>query len=162
MRVTVGTYARTTKVTDPNRDELRARVSAAHVARLGTVDPTGRPHLVPICFALADDVVYTAVDQKPKRTKRLARLENIRAHPEVAILVDHYDEDWSRLWWVRLRGEARVIEGGSELARAISLLTAKYDQYRREPPTGPAVAVDVREWRGWSAAAAAGTEGGSG
>ncbi len=162
MRVTVGTYARTTQVPDPNGDELRARVSAARVARLGTIDLTGRPHLVPICFALADDVVYTAVDQKPKRTKRLARLENIRAHPAVTILVDHYEEDWSRLWWVRLRGEARVVEGGSELARALSLLSAKYDQYRREPPGGPAVAVDVREWRGWSAAAGAGTEGGSG
>ena len=152
MRVTVGTYARTTKVTDPNRDELRARVSAAHVARLGTVDPTGRPHLVPICFALADDVVYTAVDQKPKRTKRLARLENIRAHPEVAILVDHYDEDWQCLWWVRLRGRARVLMDGDEAERALRLLGERYAQYREEPPRPPVLAIDVVEWRGWSAA----------
>ena len=139
---------------------LEARVAAARVARLATIDAEGRPHLVPICFALDGAVLYSAVDEKPKRTKRLKRLENIRGHPEVAVLVDRYDEDWSRLWWVRLRGEGRILAGGSERDHALSLLAKKYAQYRAEPPTGPVVAVDVREWRGWSATEESPGEGG--
>ena len=131
---------------------MRARVEAARVARLATTDPDGRTNVVPICFALEDDVLYSAVDEKPKRTKRLRRLANIRARPTVTVLVDHYEEDWSRLWWIRLRGDARVEEKGPDRDRALVLLAEKYEQYRREPPSGAAIAVYIEEWRSWSAA----------
>ncbi|MGH3007762.1 MAG: TIGR03668 family PPOX class F420-dependent oxidoreductase [Gaiellaceae bacterium] len=131
--------------------EMRARVAGTRVGRLATTEAGGAPHLVPICYALEGDVLYSAVDEKPKRSKRLKRLANIRAHPGVTVLVDHYEEDWSRLWWVRLRGEARVLEEGPERDRALLLLAAKYDQYREQPPTGPVIAVKVEEWRAWSA-----------
>jgi PPOX class probable F420-dependent enzyme len=140
---------------------LEHRVLAARVARLATIDEEGRPHLVPICFVLDRDVLYSAVDEKPKRSRRLKRLANIRAHPEVTVLVDHYEEDWSRLWWVRVRGAARVLDAGQEHDRALALLAEKYDQYRAEPPRGPVIAVRVREWRGWSAAQAPEDHGGS-
>jgi PPOX class probable F420-dependent enzyme len=140
---------------------MESRVHGAPVARLATVDEEGRPHLVPICFALEGDVLYSAVDEKPKRSRRLKRLANIRAQPEVTVLVDHYEEDWSRLWWVRLRGEARVLEAGSERDRALALLAARYDQYRAQPPKGAVIAVRVREWRGWSASPEPADEGGS-
>lgn len=126
-------------------------MAAARVARLATLDPDGRPHLVPIVFALAGDTLYSAVDAKPKRSRRLRRIENARARPDVTVLVDRYDEDWSQLWWVRLRGRARVLEGGEEAERALRLLAAKYPQYREEPPGLPVLAVDVREWRSWEA-----------
>jgi PPOX class probable F420-dependent enzyme len=131
---------------------MRRRVARAAVGRLATIDERGRPHLVPFCFALEGDVLYSAVDEKPKLTQRLKRLENIRLHPEVAVLVDHYEEDWSRLWWVRLRGTAQVIEDGPERERALALLAEKYVQYRSEPPRGAVIVVSVEEWRGWSAA----------
>ena len=132
--------------------EMRALVAKARVARLATTEAGAAPHLVPICYALDGDVVYSAVDEKPKRSKRLKRLANIRAHPGATVLVDHYEEDWSRLWWARLRGEARVLEEGPERERALALLTDKYAQYRAQPPTGPVIALDVAEWRSWSAA----------
>jgi PPOX class probable F420-dependent enzyme len=128
-----------------------ARLTAARVARLATIDPDGRPHLVPIVFALDGDTLYSAVDRKPKRSRTLRRIENARARPDVTILVDHYEDDWSRLWWIRLRGRARVLDGGEEHDRALELLTAKYPQYRSEPPAGPVLAVDVTELREWSA-----------
>jgi PPOX class probable F420-dependent enzyme len=131
--------------------ELRRRVEAAPVARLATIDRQGRPHLVPICFALVGETIYTAVDRKPKRSLRLQRIENARANPQVAVLVDHYEDDWSQLWWVRLRGRARVLERGEEVERALALLAAKYAQYRAEPPPGPVLAVDLDEWRAWHA-----------
>jgi PPOX class probable F420-dependent enzyme len=127
------------------------RLAAARVARLATTDPDGRPHLVPIVFALDGDTLYSAVDRKPKRSSRLQRIENARARPDVTILVDHYEEDWSRLWWIRLRGRARVLDDGPERERALALLAAKYPQYRAEPPDGPVLAVDVTEVREWRA-----------
>jgi PPOX class probable F420-dependent enzyme len=129
----------------------RERVAGARVARLATIDPDGRPHLVPIVFVLDGDTLYTAVDAKPKRSRRLRRIENARERPDVTVLVDHYDEDWRRLWWVRLRGRARVLDAGEEAERALRLLAEKYEQYRREPPGVPVLAIDVREWRAWSA-----------
>lgn len=126
------------------------RLAAARVARLATTDPDGRPHLVPIVFALAGDTLYTAVDRKPKRSRTLRRIENARARPAVTILVDHYEDDWSRLWWIRLRGHARVLDEGAERLRALALLAEKYAQYRVEPPDGPVLAVDVVEVRSWS------------
>jgi PPOX class probable F420-dependent enzyme len=130
---------------------LLRRVGEARVARLATVDPDGRAHLVPICFALEGGVLYSAVDQKPKRSRDLRRLRNVRERPWATVLVDHYEEDWSALWWARLRGPARVLEDGEEASRALAALAAKYPQYRREPPGGPVIALDVAEWRTWEA-----------
>ena len=128
---------------------MRARVASARVGRLATVTATGRPHLVPCCFALDGDVVVSAVDAKPKSTLALRRLDNLRAHPAASLLVDHYAEDWATLWWVRLDGTGRVVEGGAERDAALALLAAKYEQYRRDPPPGPVVALDVTAWRAW-------------
>jgi PPOX class probable F420-dependent enzyme len=97
----------------------RERVAGARVARLATIDPDGRAHLVPIVFVLDGDTLYTAVDAKPKRSRRLRRIENARERPDVTVLVDHYDEDWQWLWWVLLRGRARVLDEGEEAQRGI-------------------------------------------
>jgi PPOX class probable F420-dependent enzyme len=128
------------------------RLATARVARLATIDPDGRPHLVPIVFALEGDTLYTAVDRKPKRSRTLRRIENARARPDVTILVDHYHEDWNALWWIRLRGRARVLDGGAERERALQLLREKYPQYASEPPDGPVLAVDVADVREWRSA----------
>jgi PPOX class probable F420-dependent enzyme len=137
---------------------LRQRVAEARVARLATLDEDGTPHLVPVVFALAGDTLYTAVDAKPKRSRTLRRIENARARPHVTVLVDHYEEEWSRLWWVRLRGRARVLDGGEEAERALALLRARYEQYEHEPPGPPVLAVDVNEWRGWAARTTTGSD----
>jgi PPOX class probable F420-dependent enzyme len=129
--------------------DARARFAAARVARLATADAAGRPHLVPVCFAVDGDTVYSVVDEvKPKATPRLRRLRNVAENPAVSLLVDHYDDDWSALWWVRADGRARVLEAAPD---AIALLASRYEQYRAEPPRGPVLAVDVERWRGWSA-----------
>lgn len=120
------------------------------MARLATVDGEGTPHLVPCCFALDGDVAYSVVDHKPKRTAALRRLDNIRVNPAVCLLVDHYEDDWSHLWWVRFDGQARLLEGGPEHAAAITLLRAKYEQYRATPPSGTVVAIDVTAVRSWA------------
>jgi PPOX class probable F420-dependent enzyme len=130
--------------------EMRARVRDARVGRLATLDAEGRPHLVPLCFALDGDVLYSAVDEKPKQSRRLKRLDNIRNRPDVAVLVDHYEENWTRLWWVRLDGTARVLDDGPERDSGLALLRSKYEQYRAQPPTGAVIAVQVDRWRGWS------------
>jgi PPOX class probable F420-dependent enzyme len=127
------------------------RLVAARVARLATTDPDGRPHLVPVVFAVEGETLYTAVDRKPKRSRTLRRIENARARPEVTLLVDHYEDDWSRLWWIRIRGRARVLDDGDECERALALLRAKYPQYELEPPGPPVLAVDVDETRSWPA-----------
>jgi PPOX class probable F420-dependent enzyme len=119
---------------------------AAPVARLATVDREGRPHVVPICFVIDGGTLYTAVDEKPKRTRRLRRLGNIEANPAVEVVIDHYEEDWSKLWWVRLRGTARIVED----PRAVDLLAAKYPQYRERPPAGPVIAIEIEERSEWT------------
>jgi len=129
---------------------LRDRAEAAPVARLATVDGDGRPHLVPCCFAFDGDVAYSVVDHKPKRSGALRRLDNIRANPSVCLLVDHYEDDWSRLWWVRFDGQARILDAGPEHASAIAVLCAKYEQYRETPPSGTVVAIDVTDVRSWA------------
>ena len=126
-------------------------MARARVARLATVERDGRPHLVPIVFALVGDTLYTAIDAKPKRSRTLRRIENARERPDVTVLVDHYEDDWTGLWWARLRGRARVLDEGDEAARALTALTAKYEQYGDDPPGLPVLAIDVVEWRGWSA-----------
>jgi PPOX class probable F420-dependent enzyme len=125
------------------------RLTRARVARLATTDPDGRPHLVPIVFAVDDNTLYSAVDRKPKRSLRLRRIEHARARPDVTVLVDHYEEDWSRLWWIRIRGNARVLEGGEEHDHALTLLAQKYPQYRLDAPFGPVLAVDIAETHRW-------------
>ena len=124
-------------------------MAAASVARLGTINADGSPHLVPCTFVLDGDVVYSAVDHKPKRSTRLRRLANIERDPRVTLLVDHYAADWSRLWWVRLDGTARILAGAHD--GAIDLLVAKYGQYRRRRPAGPVIAIDVVNWSWWEA-----------
>ncbi len=130
---------------------MRARAASARVARLATTNPGGGPHVVPCCFAIEGDRLYTAVDDvKAKRSWSLRRLANVAAHPEVAVLVDHYADDWDELWWVRMEGRARIAGPGSpEHAIALQLLGARYDQYRRRPPPGPAMVVDIDRWRAW-------------
>jgi PPOX class probable F420-dependent enzyme len=130
---------------------LRARVSRSRVARLATIGPDGKPHIVPIVFAIDGETLYSAVDAKRKRSRKLRRIENARRNPGVSILVDEYDEDWGRLWWIRLRGRARVLDEGEEASHALVLLTAKYEQYQESPPGTPVLAVDIEEWRGWDA-----------
>ena len=125
------------------------RVLDARVGRLGTVTHDGRPHLVPVCFALVGEVAYSAVDAKPKSSLNLRRLENIHANPETCLLVDHYDEDWTHLWWVRLDGLARVVESAPEEERAKNALTTKYPQYRTVAISGPVIALDIARWVTW-------------
>ncbi|HEY6797067.1 MAG TPA: TIGR03668 family PPOX class F420-dependent oxidoreductase [Kineosporiaceae bacterium] len=144
-----------------NLDAARARdrFASARVARLATADRTGVPHLVPIVFALLGDTLYSAVDAKPKRSTALKRLANVLANPAVAVLADHYDDDWTTLWWARADGVGRVLDrraapgpaAAAEAGRALDLLAARYRQYRAEPPPGPVLAVDVTRWSGWAA-----------
>ena len=126
-----------------------SRLTEARVARLATTDSDGRPHLVPIVFAIEGDTLYSAVDRKRKRSQTLRRIENARARPDVTILVDHYEDDWSELWWIRLRGRARVLDDGEERERALVLLQEKYEDSRDEPPDGPVLAVDITQVRSW-------------
>jgi PPOX class probable F420-dependent enzyme len=129
--------------------EARRRFASARVARLATADLAGRPHLVPIAFAVEGDRVYSAVDAKPKRTTALRRLHNVRENPAVALLVDHYEEDWHELWWVRADGAARVLDPEeAEARRALALLRVRYPQ---QQATGAVLVVDVARWSGWSA-----------
>jgi PPOX class probable F420-dependent enzyme len=133
-----------------NQAQARQRFAAARVARLATADASGRPHLVPLVFAVDGDRIYSAVDQKPKRTIALRRLANVRQNPAVALLADHYDDaDWDALWWVRADGHGRVLSPGeSEAQRAIALLQQRYPQ---QQSAGAVLAVDVERWSGWAA-----------
>jgi len=132
-------------------EEARRRVAAARVARLASVDRNGRPHVVPFCFALSGDRIVSVVDQKPKQTLQLRRLENIRRCPDVQLVVDHYDDDWAVLWWVRVSGRGRVIDHGPAHAAAVDLLATKYGQYRDRRPAGPVLVIDITRIIGWQA-----------
>ncbi len=130
-------------------DEARRRFAGQRVARLATAGPEGRPHVVPIVFAVQGNRIYSAVDDKPKRTTSLRRLANVIENPAVSVLVDHYDEDWGALWWVRADGRGRVLEPDEPEAReAVELLSDRYPQQRA---VGAVLAVDVERWSGWSA-----------
>lgn len=131
-------------------EQTRARFAAARVARLATVDGAGTPHLVPVTFATVDNTVVLAVDHKPKVSTDLKRLRNIRANPAVSLLVDHYDDDWTQLWWVRADGTA-ALHDAAGFPSAVHALAAKYPQYVTRPPQGTVIGVDVHTWRGWSA-----------
>lgn len=121
------------------------------MATLATVGSDGAPHVVPVVFAVSQGVVFTAVDAKRKTTHRLRRLANIAANPRVSLLVDHYDEDWTQLWWVRADGTAQVHETGEQMAKGYGLLRAKYPQYDRIALDGPVVTITVTRWSGWRA-----------
>ncbi len=130
---------------------LKQRVAEARVGRLATVGSAGQPHVVPITFAFEGDTVYFAVDAKPKRTAELQRLKNIAANPAVSVLVDHYEDDWKKLWWVRLDGAARIVRDAGRARHAIDLLVSKYVQYAAGRPGGPVVAIAIERISGWSA-----------
>jgi PPOX class probable F420-dependent enzyme len=136
------------------REEARRRFAEARVATLATANVDGRPHVVPIVFAVEGDTVYSAVDSKPKRTTSLRRLAHLNANPQAALLVHHYDdEDWARLWWVRADGNGRVLDPEEPEAReGVARLVERYAQYRDDGPSGPVVAVDVFRWSGWTGA----------
>jgi PPOX class probable F420-dependent enzyme len=129
--------------------DAEARFAQSPVARLATVGADGRPHLVPVVFAVHEQVIYTAVDAKPKTTQRLRRLTNIERNPQVSLLVDHYDQDWTQLWWVRADGEAAIHREGETMQAGRELLHAKYAQYQSVSLNGPVIAVNVRRWRSW-------------
>lgn len=127
----------------------RARFAQARVARLATVSSGGRPHVVPITFALLGDTLVTAVDHKPKRTQALRRLANLAANSAAAVLVDHYSDDWTQLWWARADGHGRVHAPG-EAPDAIDALAERYAQYRERPPEGPVIVIEVQRWSAWA------------
>ena len=139
----------------------RQRFAGVRVARLATVGPDGRPHVVPLTFALGGapgpgpdsraDCIYSAVDFKPKSSTDLRRLRNIRANPRVAVLADHYEDDWGRLWWVRADGRAAILDDPAAMAPALALLAGRYPQYRDQPPGGPVISIRVTRWTGWAA-----------
>ena len=133
--------------------QLESFVREARVGRLGTVDEQGRPHVVPVCFAYQDGVAYSVLDAKPKRVAAgdLRRVRNLRANPQVQLLIDRYEEDWSRLLYVQLRGTALVLNSGLEHAGALALLRAKYAQYSRMPlDDAPIIRIAVSRYVSWS------------
>jgi PPOX class probable F420-dependent enzyme len=130
------------------------RLRRARVGRLATADAAGRPLVVPVCFALDAEGrhLYSAVDPKPKRTRDLQRVRNVRQNPRVSLVVDEYDEDWTRLWWVMVRGQATVLEPGPEFATGVDLLVEKYAQYRAlglERERGVLVRVTIERVVAW-------------
>jgi PPOX class probable F420-dependent enzyme len=135
--------------------EARARFATVPVARLGTADAGGRPHVVVVTFAVRGDTVYTAVDQKPKSGSNLKRLRNVAENPQVTMLADEYSDDWDKLWWVRADGRAVVLTDRRQMAEPLRLLANRYWQYREAPPTGPVLAVTVERWSGWASATSA-------
>lgn len=131
--------------------EARRRFATGRVAYLATLRRDGSAALVPIVFEVADDRIVSIVDAKPKGSRELARLRHIRRDPRVTLLVDHYEDDWSRIWWARAEGIARVVEAGPERDDALRPLRAKYPQYATlDDPFGDAVIVEVRRWLGWA------------
>ncbi len=139
------------------REEARNRLATARVARLATAGADGQPHIVPVTFAVAGDNVYIAIDHKPKTTTNLRRLRNIRENPLVALLADHYEDDWDRLWWARADGRARILDTGADRSEPLDLLAGKYSQYRRIRPQGPVIAIEACRWTGWTALARRGS-----
>jgi PPOX class probable F420-dependent enzyme len=135
--------------------EARRLFAASPVARLATVTPDGRPHVVPIVFVLdrvgAADTIYHGVDAKPKRHTDLRRLANLDANPHASVLVDHYEDDWNALWWVRADGTARDVDpAGPEGRRAVESLEARFPLFDLR---GRLLAITVERWSSWSATA---------
>jgi len=135
------------RLSDPA--DLAARLAAARVARLATIRADGSPRLVPITFVVVNGLICSAVDTvKPKTSTRLARLDDVRRDPRVAVLVDRYDDDWAQLWWVRVDGTATVVD---EHPPAVAALRAAYESYRDADLSGPVLVVTPLRWTGWSA-----------
>jgi PPOX class probable F420-dependent enzyme len=136
---------------------VAAFLSDGRVGRLATADAAGRPLVVPVCFVLDGHAVYSAVDAKPKRTRRLQLLANITENPHVSLVVDHYEEDWQALRYVIVNGVAEILTDGPEFARAIDLLVEKYPQYRvlgLDRERGTLIKINVRGLRHWQYRAA--------
>jgi PPOX class probable F420-dependent enzyme len=131
--------------------DARRRLAAARVGRLASIDAHGRPHVVPICFTVWGDRIVSAVDHKAKQTLALRRLDNVRRQPAVQLVVDHYDDDWSLLWWVRISGSGQLIVRGAARDEALDLLASKYPQYRERRPAGPVLAIDITQITSWQA-----------
>jgi PPOX class probable F420-dependent enzyme len=132
----------------------REKFLSARSARLATADVTGQPHLVPVVYAVVEDTVCFAVDQKPKRSRSLKRLDNIEHNERVSILVDHYSDDWDELWWARADGRARIVEATSSVGTLmIQALIDRYPQYSclDQGTLDPVVIIAVEHWAGWSA-----------
>jgi PPOX class probable F420-dependent enzyme len=132
-------------------DEARRRFAGAPIARLATITPAGQPHVVPICFAVSGDVVYSAVDDKPKSSAKLQRLANVATTAAATLLVDHYDDDWTSLWWARADGLAVSLADGTDRDAAVMLLRGKYPQYRDHALDGAVLAIAISRWTGWAA-----------
>lgn len=127
-------------------------LNTRRVGHLATADAVGHPHVVPVCFAVTDDAAYITIDEKPKHgdIARMRRLRNILANPSVALVVDHYEEDWSRLGWVMLRGRAEILADGAEHAAAQALLRTRYPQYRAMRLAAlPVIAIRVTRATSW-------------
>ncbi len=133
---------------------IETLAAQSRVARLATVDDAGYPHVVPVCYATDGRAYYSPIDAKPKRTPaaRLKRVRNIRANPRVALLIDHYEEDWARLRFLMVQGRAELLDGGTEWQTARTLLEAKYPQYGAMPlpPEGPVIKIVPDHVVGWS------------
>ena len=131
-------------------DEARRRLAAARVGHLATVRADGRPHLVPIVFAVEGDLVYSIADPKPKGGLDLLRHRNIAANPRVSILVDEYHEPWRGIWWVRVDGTAQVVDEGPQRDAALRLLLAKYPDYATwDAPFGAATLIRIERIASW-------------
>lgn len=133
-------------------------ITTHRVARLGTVDEQGQPHVVPIVYAFARPYLYTPLDAKPKQVEvyRLRRVRNIQANPRVTVLIDDYDEDWRRLAWVQIRGVAEIVERGDQQQKGVALLHEKYPQYTTLPLTArPMIVITPRQITSWRASPAA-------
>jgi PPOX class probable F420-dependent enzyme len=129
----------------------RAFLEASRVGHLATADARAAPHVVPVCFACSDTTLYITIDAKPKGSvAKLKRLQNISANPQAAFIADRYDEDWSRLGWVMLRGTAEILDAGAEHDRAQALLRTRYPQYRAMPIEAlPVIALRVARVTTW-------------
>jgi PPOX class probable F420-dependent enzyme len=131
-----------------------AFIRLARVARLATADKTGRPHVIPICFALDGKELYSPIDEKPKKTSPLLlkRIRNIRANPHVAVVIDRYDEDWRRLAYVLIVGKAKLLMRGARHKRAVRLLRKKYPQYKKmRLEERPMIQITPLQWKSWEA-----------
>jgi PPOX class probable F420-dependent enzyme len=133
------------------KQRFRERLEQSRFAVLGTTSADGSPHLVPVVFAIDGNRLVSAIDHKPKTTTLLRRLANIERNPTVTVLVDHRDDDWSTLWWVRVDGQATVVSSGSTYESGLDLLVARYEPYVDRRPTGPLINIIIERISGWDA-----------
>jgi PPOX class probable F420-dependent enzyme len=129
----------------------RALLESCHVARLGLLDDGGHPRVLPVTYALAGDQIWSAIDQKPKRSDtEPARIRFLRRDPRVALTVDRYSDDWDQLAWVQVLGEVEIL-AATEAPDALEALSVKYPQYREAPPPGPLLSLTPERCLFWSA-----------